>query len=122
MHETEEQTERAQGRTVAPERRGMVRWPVAMGIVVVAIVIVQAATAASLATVATVATPASTSIVVSTAPTVVQPTALPTVDSLVADEVKDAYQRYWDVSAQALRDLDSTQLAEVATNGELAAL
>jgi hypothetical protein len=49
-------------------------------------------------------------------------TAVPTVDPQVADEVKSAYERYWDLTAQALRDLDATPLTEVATDGELLSL
>jgi hypothetical protein len=50
------------------------------------------------------------------------PTAVPTADPQVADEVKSAYERYWDLTAQALRDLDATPLTEVATDGELLSL
>ena len=50
------------------------------------------------------------------------PSAVPTVDPQVADEVKTAYERYWDVTAQALRDLDATHLTEVAMGGELVSL
>jgi hypothetical protein len=36
-----------------------------------------------------------------------------------ADEIKRGYMHYWTVLAQALRDLDASRLAEVATAGEL---
>jgi hypothetical protein len=50
------------------------------------------------------------------------PTAVPTVDPQIADEVTRAYLLYWDVRAQALSDLDAAHLADVAANGELSAL
>lgn len=46
----------------------------------------------------------------------------PTVDPQVAEDVARAYLRYWDVTAQALRDLDTSSLSQVATDGELTAL
>jgi hypothetical protein len=46
----------------------------------------------------------------------------PIVDPQVAEEVGRAYLRYWDVTAQSLRDLDTSNLSQVATDGELAAL
>jgi hypothetical protein len=68
------------------------------------------------------AAPAATNVAGSSLPTAIPPTALPTVDPQIAAEVRDAYQRYWDVTAQALRDLDASRLSEVAMDGELAAL
>jgi hypothetical protein len=45
-----------------------------------------------------------------------------TVAPELAAEVSEAYLRYFQVSADALLKLDSSRLAEVATNGELSAL
>jgi hypothetical protein len=49
-------------------------------------------------------------------------TPLPTVTPRLAAEVSDAYLRYFQVSADALLKLDSSRLADVATDGELSAL
>lgn len=48
-------------------------------------------------------------------PTVPQPTATPDPEA----EVLDAYAKYWDVYAQALRDRDSSRLSEVMTGPRL---
>ena len=45
--------------------------------------------------------------------------AVPTVAPKLAAEVSDAYLRYFQVSADALLKLDSSRLADVATDGEL---
>jgi hypothetical protein len=49
-------------------------------------------------------------------------TPVPTVAPKLAAEVSDAYLRYFQVSADALLKLDSSRLADVATDGELSAL
>jgi hypothetical protein len=65
---------------------------------------------------------ATTAVVVAGAASPVATAATPAVDAQVVSDVKSAYQRYWDVTAQALRELDASRLGDVATNGELAAL
>jgi hypothetical protein len=174
MHETEERTRQTQPTRVAPaERRGILSWPIAVGVVLAAIVLVlvggtvamrafSPSSRESLGVVPTVApsapAPAPTQLpqvapapevkpstptqqpaavpVATVAATPRSPTATPqsggtgqatpsaaaTLDAQTVDAVKDAYQRYWDITAQALRELDASHLGEVATNGELSAL
>jgi len=45
----------------------------------------------------------------------------PTVDPVLADEVSQAYQHYWQVRAEALFDLDPSRLPEVMAGEHLAA-
>jgi len=174
MHETEERTRQKQPSRVAPaERRGILSWPIALGVVLAAIVLVLVGgvfamrtlsssdreslgvvptTAPSVATQAPIHQPQATPTAVLATPNAPQkPTALPaatvaaippsatatpqtpvsgqvspvaaaTLDARTVNDVKDAYQRYWDITAQALRELDASHLGEVATNGELSAL
>jgi len=102
--------------TVAPAQQ-----PQAPTAVLVASSPTQQPTAALAATAA--ATPASATATQQLAgPGQVSPTASTALDAQTVNDVKDAYQRYWDVTAQALRELDASHLAEVATDGELSAL
>ncbi len=49
----------------------------------------------------------------------VAPTTLLTVDPQAAEELTQAYIRYWDLTTEALITLDASRLSEVATEGEL---
>jgi hypothetical protein len=50
------------------------------------------------------------------------PTPEPTVDPALAAEISAAYQHYWEVRAQALLDLDGSELPDVATGPHLQVL
>jgi hypothetical protein len=174
MHETEERTQQPQATSVAPvERRGILSWPIAVGVVLVAIALVLVGGAVAIRTmsptgreslgivptaapsapapaptpvpqvapttevkpsastqqpaVVAVATVAATSQSTAATPQAsgagqVTPSAPATLDAETVNDVRNAYQRYWDVTAQALRELDASGLGDVATNGELSAL
>jgi len=66
-------------------------------------------------------TGAATPLAAASAPTssVPVPSARPTVDPGLAEQVTEAYQRYWQVRAQALFALDTSHLSEVAAGEHL---
>jgi len=55
-------------------------------------------------------------------PSTTAPSPRPTVDPVLAAEVGKAYERYWDVRAEALYNLDTSHLGEVSDGRELTAL
>ncbi len=174
MHETEERTRQTQSTNVAPaERRGILSWPMAVGVVLVAIVLVLVGGTVAMRTlspsgreslgvvptvtasapapaptqlpqvapatevkpstptqeppVVAVATVAATSQSTTATPQTggtgqVKPSAAATLDAQTVEDIRNAYQHYWDVTAQALRELNASDLGDVATNGELSAL
>jgi hypothetical protein len=87
----------------------------------------MAATAQATAQVVAVATqtavPAATAEPVATAVPVgtAMPTGRPTVSPALVDEIDQAYERYWQVRAEALFDLDESRLPEVMAGEHLAA-
>jgi len=52
--------------------------------------------------------------VVAASPSTTAPSPRPTVDPVLAAEVGKAYERYWDVRAEALYNLDTSHLSEVS--------
>jgi len=60
--------------------------------------------------------------VVAASPSTTAPSPRPTVDPVLAAEVGKAYERYWDVRAEALYNLDTTHLGEVSDGEEQAAV
>jgi hypothetical protein len=74
---------------------------------------------------ATVATPSVSSVVATEQPSTVftvTPVATPTVDPGLAAEVVRAYEAYWQARAQALLELDTTRLGDVAAGEGLIVL
>jgi hypothetical protein len=61
------------------------------------------------------AAPTSTPLLVDNA----TPSALPTVEPALADEVGRAYVTYWQIRAEALLDLDTSRLSEVMAGDHL---
>jgi len=61
--------------------------------------------------------PATATLPVASSPS---PSPRPTVDPVLADEVSQAYQHYWQVRAEALFDLDASRLPEVMAGEHLA--
>jgi len=55
-------------------------------------------------------------------PSTTAPSPRPTVDPVLAAEVGKAYERYWDVRAEALYNLDTSHLGEVSDGEEQAAV
>jgi hypothetical protein len=80
---------------------------------------VQAATATAVRPTATSSTASASSTPVVVATELASPSALPTVDPGLAEQVTEAYQRYWQVRAEAVFALDGSRLPEVAANEHL---
>jgi len=66
------------------------------------------------------ATASSTPVVVATE--FASPSPLPTVDPALADEIGQAYQRYWQIRAEAFLALDTSRLSMVMAGEHLAAV
>jgi hypothetical protein len=81
---------------------------------------VQAATATAVRPTATSSTASASSTPVVVATELASPSTLPTVDPALADEIGQAYQRYWQVRAEAFLALDTSRLSTVMSGEHLA--